>query len=140
YRITNGQRTKLNPGLIAGSALIFRARTQSYAWIDPAATADSQYEIESVDLHGGSSNRVVVQSTWSGTLPEYRQSELLSNLGGRSAIATTNPDWPEMDQTDRSLQAATDLTTTTLAQQWVIANQPALKIGVRTDGWYRITQ
>src|SRR6185436_19337823 len=27
-----------------------------------------------------------------------------------------------------------------LAEQWAIANQPALKIGVRADGWYRLTQ
>ena len=65
YRITSGQRTKLNPSLIAGSALIVKARAQSYAWIDPAGSADSQYEVESVDLRGDSSNRVVVQSNWS---------------------------------------------------------------------------
>src|SRR5439155_12638298 len=66
---------------------------------------------------------------------------LLSKLGGRSAGTTTNPESLEMDQNDRSLPAASgDLATTALAQQWVIANQPALKIGVRSDGWYRITQ
>ncbi|HBB94156.1 MAG TPA: hypothetical protein DC054_02085 [Blastocatellia bacterium] len=141
YRITSGQRTKLNPSLIAGSALIVRARAQSYAWIDPAGSADSQYEIESVDLRGDSSNRVVVQSNWTETLPEYRQSELLSDLGGGKVVATTNPDWLETDQKDRSLQAASgDLIPTTLAQQWMLANQAAVKIGVRADGWYRITQ
>jgi hypothetical protein len=141
YRINSGQRTKLNSSLIAGSALISKARAQSCAWIDPAGSADSQYEVESVDLRGDSSNRVVVQSHCAETLPEYRQSELLGNLGGGKIVATTNPDWLETDQQDRSLPAASgDLITTTLAQQWMLANQPALKIGVRADGWYRITQ
>jgi len=141
YRITGGQRTKLNSSLIAGSALITRARAKSYAWIDPTGTSDSQYEVESVDLRGESSDHVIVQSSLSRTLPEYRQSELLSNLGGSKVVATTNPDWLETDQKDLSLQAASgDLITTTLAQQWMLANQAALKIGVRADGWYRITQ
>ena len=42
YRITNGQRTKLNLSLIAGSALVVKARMQSYAWMDPAGAFDSQ--------------------------------------------------------------------------------------------------
>src|SRR5882724_1155439 len=141
YRISSCQRTKLNSSLIAGSALIVRSRELSYAWMDPAGFADSQYEVESIDLRGDSSDRVVVQSNWTEMLPEYRQSELLSNLGGSKVVATTNPDWLETDQRDRSLPAASgDLITTTLAQQWMLANQPALKIGVRADGWYRITQ
>ncbi|MFN2578346.1 MAG: C25 family cysteine peptidase [Pyrinomonadaceae bacterium] len=141
YRIIDGQRTKLNPGLIAGSALVVRARVQSYSWIDPGGTFDSQYEVESVDLRGDSSDRVFVQSNWSAALPEYRQSELLNNLSRHSTVATTNPDWLEMDRVQPALAAAAgDLTTTTLAQQWLIANQPALKIGVRAQGWYRLTQ
>ena len=112
YRITNGQRTKLNLSLIAGSALVVKARTQSYAWMDPAGASDSQYEVESVDLRGDSSNRVVAQSNWSAALPEYRQSELLSKLGGRSAVTTMNPESLGMDQSERSLPAAPgDLTT-----------------------------
>src|SRR5712671_4814022 len=141
YRISSGQRTKLNSSLIAGSALILRSRALSYAWMDPAGFADSQYEVESIDLRGESSDWVIVKSSLSRALPEYRQSELLSELGGLGAVTTTNPDWLELDQRDRSLQAASgDLITTTLAQQWMLANQPALKIGVRADGWYRITQ
>lgn len=146
YRISNEQRTKLNPGLIAGSALIVKGRAQSFAWIDPAGTSDSQYEVESVDLRGESSDRVIVQSGLSRTLSEYQQSQLLGDLGGRMAVTKTNPEWfepqlPKMGQKDRFPQAATgDLVTTALAQQWIIANQAALKIGVRADGWYRITQ
>src|ERR1700704_6823243 len=74
YRISSGQRTKLNSSLIAGSALIVRSRALSYAWMDPAGFADSQYEIESIDLRGESSDRVMVQSNWTEMLPEYRQS------------------------------------------------------------------
>lgn len=141
YRITSGQRVKLNSSLIAGSSLIVRARAKVYSWMDAAGSPDSQYEVESVDLRGESSDRVIVRSSSSRTLLEYRQSALLSDLGGLGAVAKTNPDWLEIDERDRSLQAATgDLITTTLAQQWMLANQPALKIGVRADGWYRITQ
>jgi len=57
YRISSGQRTKLNSSLIAGSALIVRSAL-SYAWMDPAGFADSHIEVESIDLRGESSDWV----------------------------------------------------------------------------------
>src|SRR6185436_12786693 len=34
YRLKNGARTQINPGLIAGSALSVRGRPQAYSWFD----------------------------------------------------------------------------------------------------------
>src|ERR1700704_4591886 len=56
YRISNGQRSQINPGLINGSALIMRqiAPLGTYAWYDPGGNKDSEYFVESIDLRGQS--------------------------------------------------------------------------------------
>src|SRR5256885_14915509 len=63
---------------------------------------------------------------------------LLSNAGDQNSISQTewagaaSPPAPSAKQNGISPENVND--------QWLLANQPALKIGVRTAGWYRITQ
>jgi uncharacterized repeat protein (TIGR01451 family) len=57
YRDVNGQKTQLNPSLIAGSALLMREALEqhaakSYGWIDPSPTPGAEYWLEDVDLNG----------------------------------------------------------------------------------------
>src|SRR6266849_3781945 len=147
YRISNGQRTQINPGLINGSALILRQRASlgSYAWYDPSGNLASEYYVESIDLRGQSSVHDPVQPVWSARLPERSQSELLEHPGAGDRAASKQTEWAEAPvglPQQTSLQSVVQsVGPETISDQWtIIANQPALKIGVRSDGWYRITQ
>ena len=77
YRITNGQRSKLNLSLIAGSALVVKERTQSYAWMErgvagvsavrvtqQAGRALSRYDNESGITGDGPERSFAAGSTW----------------------------------------------------------------------------
>jgi hypothetical protein len=143
YRVQNGQRTQLNPGLIAGSALISRqqAAPGSYAWFDPGGTVDSEYYVESLDVRGRYTAHDAVKPAWSSSLPNRPQSELLANLGASDRAARRQEEFPDPGQTKLFESYAEGVGGESISDQWsLVANQPALKIGVRADGWYRITQ
>ena len=96
YREVAGQRTKVNPQLIAGSALITGDKValssgKGYAWADqPQSTASARYWLEAVDLKG--------QSTWTGPVSvkafsgspaaNLEQSALLTRIGLAQAQMT----------------------------------------------------
>jgi hypothetical protein len=99
YRVAGGSVSKLNPDLLAGPALISNPRSRSYAWFDPAGATNSTYEVESVDLWGRPSLRVLAVNVWSAALPPYQQAELLSNLAaGRQATQVSNPEWQKLQR------------------------------------------
>lgn len=140
FRVSNGRRVQLNPSLIAGSVLVTRGRTDSYSWIDPAGTADTEYVVESIDLKGQTAVTSSAVPVWRAALPNLRQADLLSNLG--DSRNTTKQSVSILNEQEKSNLQASDagIATQSIAEQWALANQPALKIGVRTEGWYRITQ
>jgi len=144
YRISNGQRARINPGLINGSALIMRQPSPlgSYAWYDPSGNKDCEYLVESIDLRGQSNLHDVVKPVWSARLPERAQSALLENPAASAArAASKQTEWAEGSAGLPQQTSAQSAGAESLSDQWsLIANQPALKIGVRADGWYRITQ
>lgn len=140
FRIAGAQRVKLNPSLIAGPTMVFESRAKSFAWFDPGGNIDSTYEVESIDLRGESLTRTIAAPIVAANIPSYRQTKLLADLGRDKAGQTSNPEWRDAATSSRSSEAAAGDTSATLSQQWSIANQPALKIGIRSDGWYRITQ
>jgi len=140
YRLKNGERTQLNPGLIAGSALTVRGRPQVYSWFDQQSTIGCIYEVETIDLRGESAANISAEAIWQTVLPDFQQAELLSQLGGSSRTSTAQADWSEIDDAKANSLTAASFAGESLAEQWAIANQPALKIGVRADGWYRLTQ
>ena len=142
FRVANGQRTQLNPSLIAGSALIARPQLTpgDYAWFDACGNLNSLYSIEAVDLRG-QSDAHEVNPQWSATLPNRAQSVLLANLGAGERAASKQDEFPYTPQEKSSGISTEGIGATSISDQWnLIANQPALKIGVRADGWYRITQ
>jgi Peptidase family C25 len=142
FRVANGQRTQLNRGLIAGSAvLIGQSQPGSYAWFDAGGKLDSAYSIEAVDVRGQSTVHDAFKPVWSARLPERAQSELLEYPGASERAASKQTEWPETSLGSPLQTSLQSIGTETLQDQWtIIANQPALKIGVRADGWYRITQ
>ena len=144
YRDDNGQRTKLNPSVIAGSALLVGPGTaltagREYVWWDdaPPDTGDPRYWLEDIDLTG--------RSTWHGPAVTGRslrpeqlppagraRTTLLSRLG--EAAVSTPPTVPvERRVSPTTLRHAGAL------RQSRLAAQPAVKLSVRHEGWYRVT-
>jgi len=89
YRISNGQRTQINPGLINGSALILRQQAPlgSYAGYDPSGDLSSEDYVESIDLRGQANLYDFVKLVWGARLPERAQSELLDRRGASARTA-----------------------------------------------------
>lgn len=140
FRFAGGKRVKLNPSLIAGPTLIFSRRAERFAWFDPAGASDSIYEIESIDLRGESLLRTSAANRTAAILPAYQQAPLLADVGRDKGTQISNAEWIDASKTHGSAELVAADTSATLAQQWFLASQPALKIGIRGDGWYRITQ
>jgi len=140
FRISSGQIAQLNSSLIAGSALTAGDQSQTYSWLDQSGALSSRYYVESVDLYGKSVKSEMAAPSWLTALPSFQPSVLLSNLGRQARTETTKPVWTNDGQGKSDSAVATDSAPQNLANQWSIANRSALKIGVRADGWYRITQ
>ncbi len=146
YREQNGTRTRVTPSLIAGSALTVGQGNQmtagySYSWFDPDGTPETAYHLEAIDLNGS--------RQWAGPLapaasrrqvsPRRGQAKLLNELTStsRNAAATVTASWPAaMTSPAADLIVSTEALVTSQA----IAAGQAVKIQVRQDGWYRVTQ
>ena len=146
YREQDGQRVRVTPEMVAGSALFAGPGTRlnsghSYGWWDRQGRASDSYWLEDVDLDGTRS--------WSGPVSpsagsqqqgsegevQLLQSMMLSQLPRgeplKTVLLTSGPQMP---------QAATALGLAELPQQWALAAAPAVKLEVRERGWYRVEQ
>jgi hypothetical protein len=145
YRERNGRRTRINPGIIAGSALIVGQGTPlqagfSYSWLDRGGTLDCKYYLEDVDLSGQSSWHPAGMPEWSANLPNRGQSQMLADLGASTGSEAAQTEWAGAEQNSSLPTSGSGIVPGAIADPGAIANQPALKIGVKSDGWYRITQ
>ena len=143
YREENGRRVRVNPQLIAGSALMVGANTalgagKSYAWFDNAPPGNgTQYYIESFDLNGASALHGPIgagQSVGKALDPSAQgQSLTLGQLGVSS---------PQESQTTRLDRKATlpTVSASGVLLQPVLSAQSAVKMSVRSEGLYRVTQ
>jgi hypothetical protein len=146
YRERQGDRTLVNPSLIAGSLLsagqgVALTAGRPYIWRDPQGTPDSLYYLESVDLNGQTRWHgpfmPVPGSTGSKGPQDLRLPDALSASGGSdSAGQVLQTEGPASATSGPPAETASG----SLEDQWAIANQPATKIQVRKDGWYRVTQ
>ncbi|HJQ67370.1 MAG TPA: C25 family cysteine peptidase [Blastocatellia bacterium] len=143
YRDHNGQPTRVNPQMIAGSALMTGATLRagrSYAWLDKSTGGgDDQYWLEAVDLNG--------QREWHGPIRAARsvdeaegargsreQSLLLSRLGAASPAAASSGSARERAATvSKPTEAGLRLQASATARS-------AVKLAVKREGWYRVTQ
>lgn len=139
YRDRGGKRTRINSQLIAGSALMVGSAAltagRSYRfWDDASSTNDVVYWIEDVALSG--------RSTWHDPIPVHRPAGLdlpapdqrkpllLESLG-----RTQDPTAPAENRAELLKP-----TTTQLELQSNLASRAALKLAIRNEGWYRISQ
>ncbi len=166
YREIDGRRTRITRSLVAGSGLMVGSGSrvtneQSYSYWDVDAAAASPaaaYWLEDVDFNG--------KSTWHGPIrpgaltavldpvpnPLPENSPTLTGLGrgvghheerfttapksGPEPLAVAAP--ARFNQPVVGVQAA--LGGDPREGQWALAGQPAVKIGVRARGWYRVSQ
>jgi Peptidase family C25 len=140
YRLKGGQRTRVNREIIPGAVFASGRPAQlpggySYSWFDRGGTTDSTYYIESVSLQGTAKLHQSINPVTSMTASEFAPTpDSLSGAAANSAESTDSfekyyPAEPEIN----SLAGA-------LEDQWAIAAQSALKIAIKKDGWYRVTQ
>ena len=141
YRETKGNRVRLNPQMIAGSALVSGERTSArpgytYAWPDePPDVRGVQYWVEAIDLNGNSAIFGPVSAaparTPSMPRPKRGSALLLSAVGKRAS-----------DSVAGVLNAALppQQTAQQLSGQSNAAGQEAIKLFVNQEGWYRVTQ
>jgi hypothetical protein len=144
YREQNGQRVRITPQLIAGSALIAGANTsltagKSYNWIDtPQSGGKSvRYWLEEIDLEGNRTLHGPVDLNSSpGRAPTEAQSALLTRFGAHQSQLTLGVGSVPASRRGELARAVGPQIDT----QTSLAGQAAVKIAVRQEGWYRITQ
>jgi len=144
YREDASGRTRLDPSLVAGSALLLRgSRPQHaakiYRWIDPHPVRDAAYWIEDLDINGtrGTHGPAYVESPSAevaATLASARSSALLSSQ--RASIASpsaANP--PHALAFARPVFPIPPPGLPPLS----MADHQAVKISVDQEGWYHVS-
>ncbi|HTZ76183.1 MAG TPA: C25 family cysteine peptidase [Candidatus Aquilonibacter sp.] len=148
YREDATGRHRLDPSLIAGSALVLRGgfpqhAAKTYQWVDPNGTASSVYWVEDVDLNGTRTQHGPVQPgpASSGVTPsaQVARAALLADMN-RIAMASApgghfNTVMPRPIILPRPVPPpdAPEVSNATLN------GEPAVKISVSQTGWYSVT-
>ncbi len=137
YREEGGRRVLVNPQIVAGSALVTGSRVRlgagrSYRWWDAGSKDPSaRYWIEDVDLNGDRTLHGPVPVKHAGGAPAEKSSaDLLSQIGAAQSGVT------------RPLPITAPLAAAKPDQISLInslAGQPAVKLSVRHDGFYRVS-
>jgi hypothetical protein len=149
YREVAGKRTLVTPDLVAGSALRTGAATrleagQSYGWFDKSLgdQQDARYWLEEIDINGIRTMHgpFDVHRT-GGNPPRESQAALLSQLGRgepstHQLALSYQPFHPDVRSAEFSAQATVNSSASTLK----LASMQAVKMTIKEEGWYRVTQ
>ncbi|HEX5732525.1 MAG TPA: C25 family cysteine peptidase [Blastocatellia bacterium] len=142
YRDQNGQRTRVNPQIIAGSALMTGATLRagrSYAWLDKSyGGSDGEYWLEEVDLNGQREWHGPVRAAHSNGEPDgpgrsREQSLMLSRVGATQSPAPVSAARERAATVSKPTEAG-------LRAQASATSRSAVKLAVKREGWYRVTQ
>ena len=160
YREQDGQRVKLNSSLLAGSALMGGAGTTFTAghtrtWQDdlPGGSGSVAYWVEEIDLRGASTwyGPVSPDSTPPSTSAGMRSAAMRTAVTGAALRGGVPSSAPAVSLSSIGRSATTSTAAVTVAAaatatpqnlqtQWALAAGKAVKLGVRSEGWYRVTQ
>jgi uncharacterized repeat protein (TIGR01451 family) len=144
YRELNGNRVRMNPSIIAGSALMMsgalsRHAAKSYAWIDPSAPGSgTSYWLEDIDVNGTRTlhGPVFAGGTQSTAESTPSESRMLSQMNQAQPPLQSSQDGRPVEAF-----AATDSSASwQIEKQFELASHPAIKMNVRHEGWYRVGQ
>jgi uncharacterized repeat protein (TIGR01451 family) len=147
YREQNGGRVRLNPSLIAGSALLMTGALpkhsgKTYSWIDSSsASGTGAYWLEDVDVNGtrvlhGPVTAASAASSQSASETVPATSLMLNQLNQAQPAAASNEGSHPVENVLREFQA----TPTQIQKQFELAAHPAVKIFVKHEGWHQVTQ
>ena len=141
FRLDGSSRQRLNPSIIAGSALLIRGglpqhAAKTYQWFDASGTAQSTYELEDVDLNGTRMPHgpVSVDVSITPSAGAIAQPLLLTQL----SRATTQP----IVNGSRRLPTPQPIIPTPAAGQVPVSldGDGAIKISVQSEGWYQVSK
>ena len=144
YRDLNGNKVRMNPSPIAGSALLMtgampKHAAKSYAWVDPAApVAGASYWLEDIDVNGARTFHGPVQASSSPLAIDAPTSEarMLSQM---NQAQPTTPD----SQGSHMIESFAQTWKPTAAQfqkQYELASHGAIKLNVQHEGWHQVGQ
>jgi hypothetical protein len=153
YREAGGQRTRITPSMLAGSALLSGPRSvltagHSYTWWDTTAQdakSPAQYWVENVDLDGTRTLHGPITPAIERGLPRKTKGPQAEVLGQRQAFAPATGiqinGWPTSwaNQQARLSSVRKPPGADASALQRNIAGMPGVKFGVNRSGWYRLT-
>jgi hypothetical protein len=140
FRLDGPGRQRLNPSIIAGSALLIRGgmpqhAAKTYQWFDESGTPQSTYELEDVDLNGTRTSHgpVSVDVSRAPRSGAVRQPLLLTQLNR----ATTLPALIRQ----HGLAAPQPVFPPRLRGQVPVSldGEAAVKISVQSEGWYQVS-
>jgi len=161
YRELNGNRVRLNPSLIAGSALwmsgaLPKHSGKSYHWIDPyAGSAGAAYWLEDVDVNGTRAMHgpVFAEAAAGASLIADASAGAISQTAGGTGSASGAGQALLLNQLNQAVPAASagshpleNLPTGIapspgqMQKQFDLAAHPAVKILVKHEGWYSVAQ
>jgi hypothetical protein len=136
YREQAGKKERINSDIVLGSVFIAGQNVPlrsgyAYSWFDPNGTAESLYSVEAVGLDG-----TITTSTQAKPQLKERVATEGSDFGRlySQQSVTTQKEYPA----EGNVQPAS--TEGQIEDQWSIAAQLGLKIGIKKNGWYRVTQ
>jgi uncharacterized repeat protein (TIGR01451 family) len=143
YRDLGGNRARMNSSVIAGSALLMsgalpRHAGRSYAWIDPSApVAGASYWLEDVDVNGARTMHGPISV--SGAAPGANTTAETRMLNQMNQALPPTPGSHESHLVE-TLASTSAPSPAQVERQFELAAHPAVKIHVRHEGWYRVTQ
>jgi uncharacterized repeat protein (TIGR01451 family) len=141
YRDVRGVRTKINPGLIAGSFLTSRRSDSkagfTYRFRDKLAASGTfaQYYLEDVDARGVKTMNGPISPSLGGTSEPGSISATLGGLGSDGSILESAPGMGVPRPMTLGTPSAAQK-----SQQVLLAATPGLKIFVTKEGWHRVTR
>jgi uncharacterized repeat protein (TIGR01451 family) len=146
YRQQGDERVQLNPSLIAGSALLMSGALskhsgKTYAWIDSSVSAGSgSYWLEDIDVNG---TRVLHGPISASHFTSVEWSDDATADSATLKVLTQAQSISMRSEYSHRAEKVLENTPPSLAQhqkQLEIAASPAVKIFVKHEGWYRVTQ
>jgi hypothetical protein len=139
YREQNGQRTRITPEIVAGSALIAGNKTtltagNAYAWWDAISKdkQDAQYWLEDIDIDG--------KSTLHGPITPKRIAGLPAEQSTAALLSRIGKGQPRMTQVAPNQTAPARPSQKQVETQWGFTGKSAVKLTINEEGWYRVTQ
>jgi uncharacterized repeat protein (TIGR01451 family) len=141
FRLDGPSPQRLNPSIIAGSALLIRGgmpqhAAKTYQWFDESGTPQSTYELEDVDLNGTrmSNGPVSVDVSLAPRSGAVRQPLLVTQLNratalpallGQRGLAVPQPMIPARPRGHVPVS---------------LDEEAAVKISVQSEGWYQVSK